>query len=184
MSRIGTVVIGVVVVVILVFALPATAQTKVESFTTVRDSSGFYFHRTTYAFTIPTKPTGHPDQEVTLDIYYNSRDVWLVTGALRCSDLSWGETTSDSHFASVRASIPVSSGTTCTAYLAFANNFGHTTPKSAAVRLNVSAIGQRALTKQAASADGRGRSLSPFDQVARDIEHWRVTVKEQADVSR
>ena len=70
------------------------------------------------------------------------------------------------------------------AYLSFANNFGKTTPQSAAVRLNVSAVGQRALTKQAASPDGRGRSLSPFDQVARDIEHWRVTVKEQADVSR
>ena len=160
-------IVGVVVVAILVFAQPATAQTQVESFTTVLDSSsGFYFHRTTYAFTIPTKPTGHPDQEVTLDIYYNSRNVWLVTGSLRCSDLSWGETTSDSHFATVRASIPVASGTTCTAYLAFANNFGRTTPQSAAVRLNVSAIGQRALTKQSASADGRGGPSRPrFDHI-------------------
>ena len=71
-----SVVVGVVVVVILVLAQPAIAQTQVESFTTALDtSSGFYFHRTTYAFTIPTKPTGHPDQEVTLDIYYNSRNV-------------------------------------------------------------------------------------------------------------
>ena len=172
------------VVAILVLALPATAQTKVESFQTVRDSSGFYFHRTTYTFTIPTKPTGHPDQEVTLDIYYNSRDVWLVTGSLRCSDLSWGETTSDSHFATVRASIPVASRHHLSGLHGLCEQLWQDHPQSAAVRLNVSAIGQRALTKQAASADGRGRSFSPFDQVARDIEHWRVAVKEQADVSR
>ena len=186
MSRIGAVVVvGVVVVAILVLALPATAQTQVESFTTALDSSsGFYFHRTTYAFTMPSTPTGHPAPDVTLDIYYNSRNVWLVRGELQCSDLSWGVVSSDTHFASVRTTIAASSGTTCQAYLAFANNTGKTTPQSAAVRLNVAAGGQRALTKQAASADGLGRSLSPLAQGARNLEHWLVAMKEQAGLSR
>ena len=168
MSRMSAVVVGVVVVAVLILALPATAQTKVESFTTALDSSsGFYFHRTTYAFTMPTRPAGHPILDVTLDIYYNSRNVWLVRGQLQCDDLSWGVVSSDTHFASVRTTIAPSSGTTtCQAYLAFANNTGKTTPQSAAVRLNVAVGGQRALTKQAASADGRGGPSRPrFDHI-------------------
>ena len=184
MSRMNAVVVGVVVVAVLILALPATAQTKVESFTTALDSSGSYFHRTTYTFTMPSTPAGHPAPDVTLDIYYNSRNVWLVRGELQCSDLSWGAVSSDTHFASVRTTIPANSGTTCQAYLAFANNVGRTTPQSAAVRLNVAVGGQRALTKQAASADGLGRSLSPLAQGARNLEHWLVAMKEQGDVSR
>ena len=109
----------------------------------------------------------------------------MVRGQLQCDDLSWGVVSSDTHFASVRTTIAPSSGTTtCQAYLAFANNTGKTTPQSAAVRLNVAVGGQRALTKQAASADGLGRSLSPLAQGARNLEHWLVAMKEQADASR
>ena len=185
MSRMSAVVVGVLVVAVLILALPATAQTQVESFTTALDSSsGFYYHRTTYAFTMPSTPAGHPAPDVTLDIYYNSRNVWLVRGELQCSDLSWGAVSSDTHFASLRTTIAAISGTTCQAYLVFGNNTGRTTPQSAAARFNVAVGGQRALTKQAASADGRGRSLSPLAQVTRELEHWLMAVKEQGDVSR
>ena len=166
------------IVTMLLIATTAAAQSTLESFTTALDSSsGYYIHRTSYEFTIPTRTSGHPHREVTLDVYYNSRVVVLATARVRCGEDVWGQTVSDSHFASLRVAVAptTSAASICAADLTFANNADRTGPQSAALHMQVAAEGLRTLTKQTADSSGRGRSsVSPFDDVHRALELWRI----------
>ena len=173
MSRIGAVVVGVVVVAILSLALPAAAQSKLESFRTARNSDGDYSHETSYSFTLPPRTSGHPLRVVDVDVYYNSRVVFMIAG-VSCGDLRWGLTVSDSHFASIRTIVAPTAGQTCRVDLVFGNNTGSTGPQSAALRMNVAVDGMRTLTKLANDSSGRGRSsVSPFSDFYRALDLWR-----------
>ena len=147
-----------VVVTVLLVAVPVAAQTKVESFTTEYNASfGGYLHVTAYEFTLPTPSVARVLQEVLVDIYYNTRRVLLIDGAVQCRNtedtdwLEWAATTADYYMASLRTGVSGGSGRRCQVVLAFTNNVSASysnSPQSAAVRLNVSRPGIQQLTKR------------------------------------
>ena len=162
--------IAVVLAAVLAFPAAGAAQSKLESFRTARDSDGDYSHETSYSFTLPPRTSGHPLPVVDVDIYYNSRVVFMIAG-VSCGDLRWGLTVSDNHFASIRTIVAPTAGQTCRVDLAFGNNVGRTGPQSAALRMNVAVDGMRTLTKVA--ADSRS-SVSPFSDFYRALDLWRT----------
>ena len=145
------------VVIVLLMAVPAMAQSKSESFATKFDANfDGYVHFTAYEFTLPTAGVAGALQDAIVDVYYNTRRVWLVEMSVNCRNdadtrwIEWAATTADNHIASLRTGLAGGAGTRCQTVLAFANNPSEryvNSPQKAALRLNVSVAGLERLVK-------------------------------------
>ena len=185
----------IIALLLILAALPAAAQSKSESFSTRYNSDwDAYGYETTYEFEIPPHTNDRSIQnvlssEIIVDLYWNTRRVWVIWATVECRSESgnrwttYAETTSDHHFVSVRTAVFTDE---CRVRLAFLNHPGDAYKNSsqrASLRINVSSTtgGHLRLTKThnplgVTGAQGHASVSRTNQQVLRD----RIEAREAA----
>lgn len=151
----------ILVLLLIVVAVPAAAQSRSESFSTRYDSGlDAYTWEATYEFEIPPYTRDRSIQnvlasEVIVDLYWNTSRVWLLQARIECwseSSGSWllyADRVSDHHFMNLRTAV---FSDECRLRLLFVNSVDdryQNSSQRAAVRVNVSSTtgGNLRLTK-------------------------------------
>ena len=135
-----------IALLLILVAVPAAAQSRTESFTT-RYSSQYdaYTHETAYEFEVQRMGSNSYQvasaPELIVDIYYNTRRVWLLDGAIQCESsggswTTWASLSSDTHMATIRSTVYPATDQ-CRIKMVFFNRDSDTGAQRATLRVNV-----------------------------------------------
>lgn len=168
------------VLLLLSLAVPAAAQSTRETFTTAYNSAlNVFLHETVYEFDIidvedASSQQAYAPTELLIDVYYNTKRIFLANLLLQCLSVSDGETwytigytNSFNYMASMRSTAFAERCRIRYVFINFGDERYRDNPQRGSVRLNVSSTtgGWMRLTK----ADGLIMETPDSDSMAANL---------------